>query len=125
MEWLERHNYTDKSFQIFCGKGNNGGDGLAIARMLAERKCMVAVHILEFGNKGTDDFQQNLARLHQYPAITIRFIQTEDNFHGLHTNDIIIDAALPGWFENRLCLYDQIQEYKQQQNIFFQPTCVL
>jgi ADP-dependent NAD(P)H-hydrate dehydratase / NAD(P)H-hydrate epimerase len=91
-EWLERNNYTDKSFHIFCGKGNKGGDGLAIARMLSQRKMMVAVHILEFGHKGTDDFQTNLARLHQYPDIVIRFIQTEENFHALAKDDIIIDA---------------------------------
>ena len=64
VEWLEYNNYTDKSFHIFCGKGNNGGDGLAIARILSERKMTVTVHILEFGHKGTDDFQINLARLH-------------------------------------------------------------
>ncbi|MGZ8524571.1 MAG: NAD(P)H-hydrate dehydratase [Chitinophagaceae bacterium] len=91
-DWLERNNYTERSFQIFCGKGNNGGDGLAIARLLADRKCAVTVYILEFGHKGTDDFQINLARLHQYPEIEIRFIQTEENFHQLTKSDIIIDA---------------------------------
>jgi len=91
-DWLERNNYTEITFQIFCGKGNNGGDGLAIARMMAEIKCPVIVYILEFGHKGTDDFQTNLARLHQYPEIDIRFIQTEENFHELNKNEVVIDA---------------------------------
>ncbi|HKZ65346.1 MAG TPA: NAD(P)H-hydrate epimerase, partial [Chitinophagaceae bacterium] len=91
-DWLERNDYTEKKFHIFCGKGNNGGDGLAIARMLAEAKRPVTVHILEFGHKGTPDFQINLARLHQYPELGIRFVQTEDNFHEVDKNDIIIDA---------------------------------
>ncbi len=91
-DWLERNNYTDNRFQVFCGKGNNGGDGLAIARMMAEIKCPVVVYILEFGHKGTDDFQTNLARLHQYPEIDLRFIQTEENFHDLNKNEVVIDA---------------------------------
>ena len=33
-EWLIQHNYKSRSFTIFCSKGNNGGDGLALARML-------------------------------------------------------------------------------------------
>src|ERR1700704_1137522 len=71
VEWLEQNNYCNKSFSIFCGKGNNGGDGLAIARKLSEKNCQVTVYILEFGHKGTEDFQINLARLHQYPEIVI------------------------------------------------------
>ena len=81
VEWLEENNWFVHSFIIFCGKGNNGGDGLAIARMLAGRGCTVSVNILEFGHKGTDDFQSNLAKLHQYPSVTINFIQDETNFH--------------------------------------------
>ena len=92
VEWLEQNSYLDKPFHVFCGKGNNGGDGLAIARMLSDRKIAVTVHILEFGHKGTDDFQTNLAKLHQHPDVSIRFIQTEKNFHELKPDDLIIDA---------------------------------
>src|SRR6187401_122618 len=91
-EWLDNNGWYINSFAIFCGKGNNGGDGLAIARMLAVRGCNVSVYILEFGHKGTDDFQTNLARLHQYPAVDIHFIQEESIFHTLSQETVIIDA---------------------------------
>ncbi|HMK25240.1 MAG TPA: NAD(P)H-hydrate dehydratase [Chitinophagaceae bacterium] len=91
-DWLEENGYVENTFSIFCGKGNNGGDGLVIARLLAEKKYPVTVNILESGHKGTEDFQTNLARLHQHPEVDIRFIQTEDNFHELKKDEVIIDA---------------------------------
>lgn len=91
VEWIKEKDLLSHSFTIFCGKGNNGGDGLAIARMLTDQHCNVQVYILEFGHKGTDDFQVNLERLHQ-SKVNIRFIQTEENFHQFHSVEIIIDA---------------------------------
>jgi hydroxyethylthiazole kinase-like uncharacterized protein yjeF len=89
--WFRDHGYLEKSFSVFCAKGNNGGDGLAIARMLSVEGCSVVVYILEFGHKGTQDFQINLALLHE-TSVEIRFIQTEKNFHPIPEPDIIIDA---------------------------------
>jgi ADP-dependent NAD(P)H-hydrate dehydratase / NAD(P)H-hydrate epimerase len=91
--WLDDNGYLPGSFAIFCGKGNNGGDGLAIARMLTNKGCNVSVYILEFGHKGTEDFQQNLARLHGLP-VDIKFIQSNANFPQLAPGDIVIDALL-------------------------------
>lgn len=93
VQWLDEHHYTGRPYAIFCGKGNNGGDGLAIARLLLNKSCKVVVYILEFGHKGTEDFQQNLARLQNMTA-DIRFIQSADNFPGLSPTDIVIDALL-------------------------------
>jgi NAD(P)H-hydrate epimerase len=92
-QWLLKYRNTETSFVIFCGKGNNGGDGLAIARLLAESDHTVTVYILEFGHKGTDDFQTNLARLHSSKA-TIKFISSEESIPTLTIGDIIIDALL-------------------------------
>src|SRR5688572_10216329 len=75
-DWLVHEGYNDKNFSVYCAKGNNGGDGLAIARMLSQSGHRVSVNILEFGHKGTEDFQANLARLHE-TAVEIRFISEE------------------------------------------------
>jgi len=92
-EWLLQNNYKGKSFTIFCGKGNNGGDGLVIARLLAQSNHAVTVYILEFGHKGTEDFQINLARLHDTTAV-IRFISSEELVHPIPAQDVVIDALL-------------------------------
>ena len=92
VQWLEENNLLTHSFKIFCGKGNNGGDGLAMARMLSQKAASVAVFILEFGHLGTEDFQVNLERLHQYAGVEIKFVQTEEQFPLVEKNEIIIDA---------------------------------
>ncbi|HET6256238.1 MAG TPA: NAD(P)H-hydrate dehydratase [Puia sp.] len=99
--WLESNGYAGRSFAIYCGKGNNGGDGLALARMLSEAGYSVTVHILEFGFKGTDDFQINLARLHQTP-VEVRFVQGPENFHPVNPGDILVDALLGSGLNRKL-----------------------
>jgi len=92
VDWLEEKNLLQYPFRIFCGKGNNGGDGLAIARILLQRQCMVSIHILEFGHLGTDDFQTNLKKLHQEKGADIHFIQGHENFPQFNEKEIIVDA---------------------------------
>jgi NAD(P)H-hydrate epimerase len=90
-DWLTQHGYNNKNFSIYCAKGNNGGDGLAIARMLSQSGHHVTVNILEFGHLGTDDFQANLARLHETTA-EIRFISEENAIYAPGQKDVLIDA---------------------------------
>jgi ADP-dependent NAD(P)H-hydrate dehydratase / NAD(P)H-hydrate epimerase len=102
VEWIEDNEPNGSCYTIFCGKGNNGGDGLAIARMLAVKDYPITVYILEFGHKGTNDFQTNLARLHQYPEVDIRFVQTKENFPILNNDEIIIDALFGSGLNRKL-----------------------
>jgi len=49
VNWLEENNLLRHSLKIFCGKGNNGGDGLAIAHLLmANGYENIKVYIVNF-----------------------------------------------------------------------------
>ncbi|ULQ57613.1 NAD(P)H-hydrate dehydratase [Flavihumibacter rivuli] len=94
VDWLEEKGLVEQQqFYIFCGKGNNGGDGLAMARMLEAKGRPVDVFIPEFGHLGTQDFQLNLQRLHQ-TNVPIHFIQPGNPLPDLPSGIIIIDALL-------------------------------
>ena len=90
--WISERGWQQSAFKIFCGKGNNGGDGLAIARMLLQQSYRVRVYILEPGHPGSDDFQSNLQRLHELPQADIHFIQSQQHFPDISAQDIVIDA---------------------------------
>ena len=90
-DFIIEENFIKAGIKIFCGKGNNGGDGLAIARQLIEAGYTPLVYILEFGAKGTDDFQANLHWLHQLTT-DIHFIQSKDFFPVIENDDVVIDA---------------------------------
>jgi ADP-dependent NAD(P)H-hydrate dehydratase / NAD(P)H-hydrate epimerase len=87
--------YTDKAkpIAVYCGTGNNGGDGLAIARMLNKLSYQnVAVKITRFSENASDDFIENFNRL-KSTGIPVMDIKPGDNLPA-ETADIIIDALL-------------------------------
>ncbi len=90
-EWLLDHQYNTMPLMIFCGKGNNGGDGLVIARLMIEAGTAVTVYVLEYGSKGTDDIQRNLEKLHLL-SNDIHFIQSPDAFPVNERYSLVIDA---------------------------------
>ncbi len=91
VDWISENDFLDHKIKIFCGKGNNGGDGLAIARLLINKNYDVAVYILEFGARGTNDFQINLHLLHQLTT-EIYFIQSSEFIPAIEKADVVIDA---------------------------------
>lgn len=55
----EYSDFTAKKVHVFCGKGNNGGDGFAIARMLKNRGASVCITLLCEESEITNDAKTN------------------------------------------------------------------
>ncbi|CAG5069438.1 Bifunctional NAD(P)H-hydrate repair enzyme Nnr [Dyadobacter sp. CECT 9623] len=77
---------------VFCGKGNNGGDGLAIARLLSQLSYDVQVVVADYTPNASDDFTQNLDRLKTH--LNLAFISSADQFPTLSSQVVCIDTLL-------------------------------
>ncbi|GGI22219.1 NAD(P)H-hydrate dehydratase [Pedobacter mendelii] len=84
---------ADKSIAIFCGKGNNGGDGLAIAHiLLANRYENIKIYIVNFSAKQSNDFTINLQRIDELGCKKV-VINQPSELKNIKP-DLIIDAIL-------------------------------
>lgn len=86
-----------KPFQkvdIFCGSGNNGGDGLVLARRLEKEGFTVRVFLLMFSEKGSPDFETNLQRLHSQPGIEVQMLKNPTDFPTIQSETLVVDALL-------------------------------
>ncbi|UBM59798.1 NAD(P)H-hydrate dehydratase [Marinilongibacter aquaticus] len=88
--WLIRKFNQQTKIAICCGPGNNGGDGLAIARLLIENNYQIEVYILYLGNKLSADAKINLEHLQQMQVI-VHEIHSESDFPNLNKR-IVIDS---------------------------------
>lgn len=77
---------------LFCGMGNNGGDGLAIARILLQKCYDVRINVVKHSANGSPDFGRNLERLQL--LTTVQWIETIDDIPPLSSSAIVIDALL-------------------------------
>ena len=99
--WCDHWRRTDPHWkgpvQVWCGTGNNGGDGLVIARRLSRMGVSVEVVIVGAKGKGSVDFQKNMDRL---PAeIGVRYFSGDQK--GWHSGTRVLVDALFGTGLNR------------------------
>ncbi len=91
-EILHRYTTDGQHIYVFAGPGGNGGDGLAVARMLAEAGCMVTAYLLNVTDKLNPNCLTNRDRLRELEAATLVEITSEMLFPELRPEDLVIDA---------------------------------
>jgi hydroxyethylthiazole kinase-like uncharacterized protein yjeF len=87
---LERYTH-DAKWAIICGNGNNGGDGLCVARHFASIGKEVRVIWTELTQHHSPDFTINLEKLEQQGITAIKFSGEPISLDGV---DVVIDALL-------------------------------
>ncbi|TAD82416.1 MAG: NAD(P)H-hydrate dehydratase [Bacteroidetes bacterium] len=89
-KWILEQQYLAQQFVVFCGYGNNGADGLAIARLLHDAGKDVQVFLLPHSQVNSA-FSANLQRL-QALQVPISTLTTEPAFPTLTHDQLVIEA---------------------------------
>ena len=91
--WLhKRLQGAPVNLHIFCGIGNNGGDGLVVARHLMEHGYHIQVYIVKYSDHRSEDFLINLKRLKDR-KIWPEYLDQGSPLPEISASDLVVDAV--------------------------------
>jgi len=110
----------DRNCIVFCSKGNNGGDGLVVARKLTENDVNVVVTLLD--GKPTSPEAQEMYRLLEAMEVPILpFEQAADKLASwLTQTDLVVDAICGTGFKGELR-----EHHRRACDLINQSTCAI
>lgn len=92
-QWLNKQLKGGKMpVKIFCGIGNNGGDGLVVGRLMIENGYDVTIYIVNYSDKRSKDFLINYDLIKDVTKKWPTLLTEKDDFPTLSKDDVIIDA---------------------------------
>ncbi len=93
-EWLQAAFSLDTLFVVLCGTGNNGGDGIAVTRMLHQAGYGVKAFLLQIDDKISNDCNDNLERLKKIDPKVVTLLPQDTFITDIPPHIVIIDAIL-------------------------------
>jgi len=92
--WMHRRMQgAQVPIHVFCGIGNNGGDGLVLARHLITHGYNVYTYVINYSDKRSKDFLINYDRIKNTTKKWPTLLKCTEDFPEIHQNDIIVDAV--------------------------------
>ncbi len=77
---------------VFCGTGNNGGDGVAVARLLHWLGFSAKVLVCDFAAKRSEDFDAQIEALPKHDNISVEWFNRAEDLPSVSPNALAIDA---------------------------------
>ncbi|PKA84259.1 hydroxyethylthiazole kinase-like uncharacterized protein yjeF/hydroxyethylthiazole kinase-like uncharacterized protein yjeF [Ulvibacter sp. MAR_2010_11] len=119
--WLhQRMQGAQVPIHIFCGIGNNGGDGLVIGRLLIENGYNVHVYVVNCSDKRSKNFLINYDRIKNVTKKWPKLMKSEEDFPEINPDDIIIDGIFgiglnrcpDGWVKKLIIYLNENKAFK-------------
>ena len=91
--WLvQKYPDTARPIVVFCGTGNNGGDGVAVARLLHWLGFSAKVLVCDFAEKRSADFEAQIAALPKHDNISLEWFNIAKDLPVVPHHALLIDA---------------------------------
>ncbi len=102
VNWLIHHLSIEKKILFFAGPGNNGGDALAIARMMAEHDYTCEVYLVGFGKPLQGEPAENWRRLEDQGKVKLNRVLTAEAIPEIHDKAIVVDGLFGSGLSRKL-----------------------
>ena len=83
---------ADIPIKIFCGIGNNGGDGLVIGRLLLEQGYNVTLYVVNYSDQRSQEFLTNYDRVKNMTKMWPSLLKSEEDFPKIKEGEFVVDA---------------------------------
>lgn len=94
VQWLTANFAKDTLFIVVCGSGNNGGDGLAITRLMHQRGYGAKAFLLQFTEQLSPDCAANLEKLQSIDENLVEIMPADTFITDIPPHIVIIDALM-------------------------------
>jgi ADP-dependent NAD(P)H-hydrate dehydratase / NAD(P)H-hydrate epimerase len=90
--WVSANTDPAGKIKIFCGCGNNGGDGFALGRMLVHAGNKVEIFLVRHAAKLSPSCEINYQRISEIKQVEVTEISENSSLPAIRENDYVIDS---------------------------------
>lgn len=90
--YIGQQTWEYQTIRIFAGFGNNGGDGIALARLLSGSGKKIYLYVIRSEKDWSPDTKANLDRLPESENLVVHHLQPGSGLPGIVKEDLVIDA---------------------------------